>query len=155
KSIHGSSGRLSKRPRNQFSFEWLCELMIPGTTAKREQSTSSFPDAPSPTDAMRPPSIATSVRRKSPPPTSTRPFFSTMSVIRGRPAPPGRPRRRLPPPPRCSYWSYADSRSGRRHGRRRAGREPGDARDVDHRLGRHLLVDHDTAEAEQLPDPRR
>src|SRR5690242_18261030 len=112
--------------------------MIPGTTAKREQSTVSAPERPSPTDAIRPPSIATSARLNSPPPTSTRPPFSTMSAISGGCSSPSRHRRRR-----------------HRNARRRAGSDPGDARDVDHGFGRHVLADHDAAEAEQLLDARR
>src|SRR3954469_10395822 len=57
-------------PRNQFSFEWLCALTIPGTTRNREQSTRSASAGASAT--RRPSATHRSVRRNSPPPRSTR-----------------------------------------------------------------------------------
>src|SRR5690242_8065186 len=70
-------------PRNQFSFEWLCALTIPGTTSKREQSIRSASSGA--LDASRPPSTTTSSRRNSPPPVSTSPpsrISRTMRTLR-------------------------------------------------------------------------
>ena len=69
-------------PRNQFSFEWQWALTMPGTTAKRVQSTTSPATGASsePTCSIRPPDTATSARRNSPAPTSTRPLRRTTSA---------------------------------------------------------------------------
>ena len=68
-------------PRNQFSFEWQWALTMPGTIAKRPQSTTSPDEASTdPTCSIRPPDTATSARRNSPAPTSTRPPCRRTSV---------------------------------------------------------------------------
>src|SRR4029079_16946232 len=70
-------------PRNQFSFEWLCALTIPGTTSRLAQSTRSAPSGAE--AASRPPSTKTSWRRNSPSPVSTSPpsrISRTMRTLR-------------------------------------------------------------------------
>jgi hypothetical protein len=69
-------------PRNQFSFEWQWALTMPGTIANRVQSTTSPVSGVSagPTRSIRPPDTATSARRNSPAPTSTRPLRRTTSA---------------------------------------------------------------------------